>query len=214
MLKQIFCKIHESWQYLWVGTSYFRALCANFYWERGDYDILSTRVWVPNFVPKIFQDFLKIYGYWHWRVKNLLVCSQQWTIFSLTQCSSQIFFSSHNSVDDVWMVSCSQGGPLRLSLAPSAFSIWFNLKVLYIICKVQLYSGSKLSLYAKRGDGLTTPLDRINFWTKWWLLYCQMLTISLAQWLLTVSLHIWPTAEPWLADRPVLAPSRAWLAKI
>ena len=41
-----------------------------------------------------------------------------------------------------------------------------------------------------------------------------MLTISLAGWLLTVSLHIWPTAEPWLADRPVLAPSRAWLAKI
>ena len=24
-----------------MGTSYFRALCANFYWERGDYDILS-----------------------------------------------------------------------------------------------------------------------------------------------------------------------------
>ena len=41
-----------------------------------------------------------------------------------------------------------------------------------------------------------------------------MLTISLAGWLLTVSLHIWPTAEPWLADRPVLALSRAWLAKI
>ena len=213
MLKQIFCKIHESWQYLWVGTSYFRALCANFYWERGDYDILSTRVWVQNFAPKIIQDFLKIYGYWHWRVKNLLVGSEQWTIFSLIVQLSDLFQFTQfcrRRLDGLLLL----GGPLRLSLAPSAFSIWFDLKVLYIICKVQLYSGSKLSLYAKRGDGLTTPLDRINFWTKWWLLYCQMLTISLAGWLLTVSLHIWPTAEPWLADRPVLAPSRAWLAKI
>ena len=91
MLKQIFCKIHESWQYLWVGTSYFRALCANFYWERGDYDILSTRVWVQNFAPKIIQDFLKIYGYWHWRVKNLLVGSEQWTIFSLIVQLSDLF---------------------------------------------------------------------------------------------------------------------------
>ena len=39
----------------------------------------------------ISRFFLKIYGYWHWRVKNLLVGSEQWTIFSLIVQLSDLF---------------------------------------------------------------------------------------------------------------------------